>query len=156
MDVAGRGGFGTVRVAVGVDPEHAAGPVRAGEAAERPDRNGVVAAEHERMQTLLDRARNEVRNPLAGLLDRRQEANALAAHLRRLGNCTLDVPPVEHRPPQPLDASSQAGVADRGGSHVDAAPARPEVETRTDQGNGPLVRLRTHSAETTVARNVGD
>src|SRR5438067_835444 len=88
VDVAGRGGFGTVRVTVGVDPEHAAGPVRAGEAAECPDRNGVVTAEHERMQTLLDRTRNEVRNPLAGLLDRRQEANALAAHLCRLGNCT--------------------------------------------------------------------
>ena len=151
VDVAGRRRLRPVHVAVRVDPEHAARPVRTREPTQRPDRDGVVAAEHERVQALFDRARHEVRHPLARLLDRRQEADAFAAHLRRLGNRTLDIAPVENRPAQALDPRREAGIADCRRSHVDAAAPCPEVEARADQGDGPSVRLHPHPSETTLA-----
>jgi len=61
----------------------------------------------------------------------------------RLGDRRLHVAEVDHRPPEPLQAVAEAGVADRGGPHVDAAAARAEVEWSADDGDRPE-RLRHH------------
>src|SRR5439155_19236602 len=119
---------------------------------ERPDRDRVVAAEHKWLQPLLDRASDQVRHPLACLLDGRQEANALAAHLRRLGNRPFDVAPIEDRSAETLDPRREASVPDRGGAHVDPAAASAEIEARPDQGNRPSVGLHVHAAETTFVQ----
>ena len=52
VHVAARRGRGPVQVAVRIDPEDAAGAVRLRHPAERPDRDRVVAAEHERQVAL--------------------------------------------------------------------------------------------------------
>ena len=63
VDVAARRRLGRVHVGVGVDPEHAADAPGACEAAERPHRDRVVAAEHERQRALLERQADEPWRP---------------------------------------------------------------------------------------------
>src|SRR5947207_11605621 len=136
---------------MGIEPKDAADTVCAGETAERADRDRVVAAEHERLKPFVDRPRDEVRDALAGLLDRREEAHALAAHLGRLRYRSLDVAPVIDVPTQAFDPRVEARVPDRGRPHVDPSPAGAEVEARADQGNGPCIRLHGHEPEITFA-----
>ena len=80
VDVAARRRLGPVQVAVRVEPEHAAGAARAGEAAERAERDRVVAAEHERQVALrrpLARPASAIRSQVA--LISAQVAHALVA-----------------------------------------------------------------------------
>ena len=61
VHVAGRRGLGRVQVAVRVEPEHAADAAGTREPAERSERDGVVATEHERQRPLLQREPDEPR-----------------------------------------------------------------------------------------------
>ncbi len=70
-------------------------PVLAREAAERAERDGVVAAEHERHRSLLERPADETGDLPAGREDLRQVAGALVLLLRRLEHRRLDVAPVD-------------------------------------------------------------
>ena len=102
------------------------------EPAERPHRDRVVAAEHERQRSLLERQLDEAGDAAARRLDLRQVARALVRLGRRLQHRRLDVAPVQAVVADPGQPLVQAGVADRRGAHVDAAPAGAEVERRTD------------------------
>ena len=120
--------------------------MRRREAAERPERDGVIAAEHERNRArarLLDDLRGD---PLARRLDLRKKARALVAERRRLGHGRLDVPVVANRVAEALEPLLEARVANRRRPHVDAAPALPEVERRADDRDLALC-ARLHGAE---------
>ena len=153
MDVPARAGLGRVDVAVRVDPEHAAGAVHRRKAAERAERDGVVAAEHERDRAgarLLDHLR---RDPGAGRLDLGQEPRPLVLHRRRLRHRGLDVPVVAHRVAEAREALLEPGVADGRRPHVDAAPALPEVERRADDGD---LACRAHRGNLTTLSRRGE
>ena len=120
---------------MGVDPEDAAGAAPRREPAERPERDRVVAAEHERQTALLDRAGDERGDLLAGGDDLGQEADPIVADGRGLGHCGLDVPPVRDGAAELGQPRLEPCVADRGRPHVDAAPSGAEVERRSDDGD---------------------
>ena len=107
-----------------VEPEHAARATHAGKAAERSERDRVVAPEDERQVPALDGTCDELRDPLAGLLDLRQETRTLVADRACLGNGGHDVAPVLAAPPELRDLRVEAGVANRGRAHVDARAGR--------------------------------
>jgi hypothetical protein len=79
---------------VGVEPEHAAGPVGGGKAAERPERDGVVAAEDDRDGAFLGHRRHTTGNALAGVLDLGEEACTRVSGRGRFRDRSLDVAPV--------------------------------------------------------------
>ena len=132
VHVAGGGGLGRVQVAVRVEPEHAADAAGAREPAERSQRDGVVAAEHERQRVLLERERDEPGDAAARRLDLRQVARAGVRLLRRLQHGGLDVAPVEDVVADRVEPVVEPRVADRGRAHVDAAAAGAEVERGAD------------------------
>ena len=129
-----------------VDPEHPAGPQRLREAAERADRDGVVAAEHERKAPAGHRGGHEASDPLAGREDLRQEASVLVPHLRRFGDGRVDVPAVLAGTAEALDPRVEARIADRRRPHVHPAAPRAEVEWRPDHGDR-LLRLHRHGGQ---------
>ena len=121
---------------MGVDPQHGAGPVGAREAAESPDRHGVVAAEDERQVAALTCLADERRDAPARALDRVEVARTRIADLGRLWKPGADVAPVDAAAPEPLDPLLETGVSDRRRAHVDTAPARAQIEARADHGDG--------------------
>ena len=133
---------------MGVDPDHAAGlPGSGGEAGERPDRDRVVAAEHERPRALAHRLLDQRRELRAGLEDLRQVPRPLVDERERLGLRRDDVAAVgdgEADLGQPL---LEPCVPDRRRAHVDAAPGLAEVERRADDRDGTL-----HGAEPYLGR----
>ena len=106
VHVAARRGLRTVEVSVGVDPEHSARAVEAGEPADRAERDRVVAAEHQRAVALLERCDDEPGDVLARLLDLRQEPCLLVAGGDRLGDRSANVAPVHRRTPISLSRAS--------------------------------------------------
>jgi CheY-like chemotaxis protein len=96
----------------------------------------VVTAEHQRLVAFLDRARQELGNPLVRLLDLRQEPEPLVADRARLRDGRRDVAPILHAPAEALDASVEARIADRRGAHVDATPPGAQIERRADDRDG--------------------
>ena len=129
-----------------IDPEDAARSLRLRETAQRADRNGVVAAEHERHASAGHRRGHELRDPLAGREDLRQEACVLVPHLGRLRHGRVDVPAVLARSAEALDPRVEACVADRGRAHVDPTAPGAEVERRPDHGDR-LLRLHRHGGQ---------
>src|SRR5207253_8432809 len=77
VDVPRRRGLRAVEVTMGVEPEHPTRTFRLGKTAERSEGDRVVATEDERQEAALDRTRHQFCDPLARLLDLRQEARAL-------------------------------------------------------------------------------
>ena len=150
MDVSGRRGARPIQVAVGVQPEHAAGPGSSREATEGAQCNRVVAPEHEGQEALLDRVRDVVRDPLAGLLDLRQEANPLIADGARLRDGRHHIPPVEAAPAELLDSRLEPCVADRRGAHVHSAAARTQIEPGTDHRHRLEGFLSVHAGKASV------
>ena len=139
VDVSARTRLRSVEVAVCVEPEDRARAVDARQPADAPERNRVVSAENERERSVADGVFDEAGDLGARFLDRLEEADALAADLRGLGDRGGDVAEVDVLASQSLDALLEPCVADRGGSHVDAAAARPEVEGGADHGDRPAV-----------------
>ena len=122
----------TVEIAVRVEPEHTARPVRGREASERAERGRVVPAKYKRELPFLQRAADHAGDALAGLLDRAEETRALVPLVGRLGDRHRHVAVVDHLAPERAEPLGETGVADRGRAHVDATAARTEVERRTD------------------------
>jgi len=73
VDIPARRRLRRVQIAVRVEPEHSAGPVRARHPDERAERDGVVAAEHERERGTPGGFLDERRDVVAQLEDLRQE-----------------------------------------------------------------------------------
>ena len=152
MHVAARRRLGRVQVAVRVDPDDAARPVRRRHADERPERDRVVAAEHERRRagarvraatsfaTWSHSSRICGRKRARSSPDAVDSATGASTLPRSLG---LDA---ERR----REMLRQPGVADRRRPHVDAAPAGAEVERGADQGHVPLGRLHAHGSKANV------
>ena len=115
-----------------VDPEDTSDAACPGEAAERAERDRVVAAEDERQRVLIEREADEPCDPAAGRLDLGEVARALVGVLGRLEHGRLDVAPVEHVVAELAQPVVETGVADRGRPHVDAAASRPEIERGAD------------------------
>ena len=112
----------------------------------------MVAAQHDRRLFVAAGLCDELRNAVAELEDRAQEACALVTLVHRFGDRRRDVAEV-HR----FDAERVAEmlvetrVADRGRAHVDAAAAGSEVERRADQGHPALRWLHAHGHKANVS-----
>ena len=116
------------------------------QAAERPERDGVISPEDERNRArirLLDDLRGD---PLAGLLDLRQEACPLVAKRRCLRDRRLDVPVVAHAIPEAREPLLEPCVAHGGRPHVYSAAALAEIEGCTDDRDIAFAVAR-HGAE---------
>ena len=162
VDVAAGRGRRRVDVGVRVQPDDAAGPAeRPGQAAQRADRDRVVAAQHQRHLAVRHRPGDPVGKLLAGAADRRPVAGGGIALVERLHHARADVAVIVDDVAQLGHPLAQLGVADRGRPHVHAAPARPEVERRADHANRPRIvrslRARIHAARWyAIVRRGGD
>src|SRR5829696_491919 len=107
-------------------------------AADRPDRDRVVPAEHERKRAALRRRPHLLGDSLAGLADLGEEAGFLVAGGHRLADARVDVAPVLRCDPELDEALAQPRVANRGRAHVHAAPACAEVELGPDDRDTPF------------------
>ena len=124
----------------------AAGAVHLRHAAERADRDRVVAAEHERDRPAAARVLDQRRDALARALDRLEVARPRIADLGRLGQAHVHVAPVDALDAEARDPLLQPRVPDRARPHVDAAPAGTEVEPGADHGHRAAVRA-THGTQ---------
>src|SRR4029453_14197830 len=131
MDVSRGRRVGRGQVAMCVQPQDAPSS-RSREPTQRPHRDRVVAAEHQRHQAFPAGSLDFSRDPRACLEDLVQESSALDARLTRLGERRLDVAAVLDLDARALEPFAQARVPDRRGPHVDAAAARAEIERRSD------------------------
>ena len=102
------------------------------EPTERSQRDGVVAAEHERLRALLECEADEPGDAAARRFDLGQVARARVRLLGRLQHRGLDVAPVEDVVADPVEPVVEPRVADGGRPHVDASAARAEIERRSD------------------------
>src|SRR5947209_6236488 len=131
--VAGRRGQRRVDVAVRVDPDHpgrlAARPPDAGD---RAHRDRVVAAEHQRKRALRDDVVDDSGQLVADRLDDREVLRVLLGNARRLGDRDAQVAVVGHRDAELLQRLLQPRVADRRGTHVDAAAVGAQVHRHAD------------------------
>ena len=123
---------------MGVDPDDATGqPVSCREPAERPQRDRVVAPEHERDGSGRDRLTDEPGDPSAGLEDLGEVARALVAERGRLLHGGLHVAAVLDLVAKPAKPLFQTRVADRRRSHVDTATPLAEIERGADDRDSP-------------------
>jgi hypothetical protein len=120
---------------VGIQPDDPARPVHPVQAAERPQSDGVVAAEHERNRAAGGRLRDQLRDVAAGLLDLGEEARVLVPRVDRLRDGGADVPSVRVLVAKPRDPGVEPRIADGGRAHVDATAPGAEVERSTDDGH---------------------
>ena len=135
-----------------VEPQHAARAVHPREACERPERDRVVAPEHERQLALRRRLRDHVRDTPAGLLDLPEEPRPLVAHRRGFGDRRFDVPAVDALVPEIGEPRVKARVADSRRTHVDAAAACSEIERCSDDGDPAFGFLQEHRGKANVRR----
>jgi hypothetical protein len=118
-----------------IDPEHAAGAVHARHPNERPEPDGVIAAEDERQIPVPHRALDEARDLRPRLLDLREEPSTLVLDLGRLRHGRLDVAEVDRIVADFAQPRLQSRIADRGRAHVNTAPPRAEIERSADHGD---------------------
>ena len=111
-------------------------PAAAARPASVPDRDRVVAAEHERPRALAHGLLDERRELRAGVEDLREVARALVHERERLRHRRDDVAAVGDGKPDLGQPLVEAGVADRRRPHVDTAPGLAEVEGCTDDRDG--------------------
>ena len=145
MHVPARARLRRVDIRVRVDPEHAAGAVDGRQPAERPERHRVVAAEDERDLARRSGLGDEPRNPLARLLDLREEARALVVQRGLLRLRARHIPSVAHLVPEAAKPLLEPRRTHRRRPHVDTAPALAEVERGPDDRHVSLRLL--HGAE---------
>ena len=110
--------------------------MRDGEAAQRAEGDGMVAAEHERQRAGADRLPHEQRNLRTGGEDLGQVARSLVVHRGRLRLGRLDVPEVPDVVTQRDEPFLEIRVAKGGGAHVDPAAPLTEVERGADDRDG--------------------
>src|SRR5205814_2076380 len=119
------------------------------EPAERPDRDRVVAAEHERQVAALARVVDERGDALARAFDRLEVTGARVADLGRLREPDADVAPVDADTPELLDPLLEPRVPDRRRAHVDTAPPGAQIEPGADHGDRPQRFLDCHFGKAT-------
>ena len=135
-----------------VDPHDAARAMRLRHPDERAERDGVVAAEHERQRAAAGRSRDELREAVAEVEDLAEVAGVLVAHVRRLDDRRDDVAAVGDAHAELVrELLLEARVADRGRAHVDAAPPRAQVERGADDGDLADCFVDAHGAEANAA-----
>jgi hypothetical protein len=117
---------------VSIEPEDSAHARAGGEAAQRPERHRMVAAQNERRQPLVPGAPHPVGDVLARGSDLREEARPRVALVDFLGHDQLDVAGVDASDTELLQMGLEPRVADRRGAHVHTAPAGPEIERGAD------------------------
>src|SRR6476620_4768500 len=113
---------------MGVDPEHAARAVNGRHAAERPERNRVVATEHQRHRAPRRRLGHPCGDELARVVDLWEKAGPFVTKRRRLGDGRLDVSLVAHDITKTYEALLETRVPDCRRPHVDSAAALAQVE----------------------------
>ena len=111
----------------------------------------MVAAEHERHETSSTALRHELGDPLAGLLDLREEPDTLVADGARLGNRRHDVTPVDTAPPELLDPSVEPRIADRRGPMSTPRRPAPRSSGGTDHRDRIHRALSNHRGKASVA-----
>ena len=120
---------------------------------ERAERDRVVAAEDERQRPAAGRIRDELGQPVAEVEDLREVTRVLVTHVRRLHDRRDDVARVVDLDAEFLrELLVEARVADRGRPHVDAAPARAEIERSADHVDLADGVLNAHDAEANAPR----
>ena len=108
----------------------------------------VVAAEHDRHRAFVERRQRRLIHLLADLRDVADVFLALVAQLLRFGNRRREVALVDDRVAERGEPLAEAGDAERGRPHVDAAPAAAEVERHADDVDGlHIARFRLQSSE---------
>jgi hypothetical protein len=142
VDVAARRRLGGVEVAVRVEPDDAEVAVP-GQTRGGPDGDGVIPAEHERELAVGDGLRDRLREAPADRPRLVEELRAALDGFARVGVAFLrsrnrEVPAVRARESHPLQLVGQAGVPDRRGPHVHAAPVRAEVHRHADDACCPV------------------
>ena len=123
---------------MGVDPDRPAGAVHLAEPAERPQRHRMVSAEHDRNEAVPRRVADELGDVPARLLDLREEAGLLVHDRRRLRDRSADVAPVDVLVAELDDPRGEAGVPNRGRTHVNTATPGAQIEGRADDGDFAL------------------
>jgi CheY-like chemotaxis protein len=111
----------------------------------------MIAAENERDLAPSPRLIDELCDAIAQREDLRQEPRALVVGVERLDDRRLDIAQIVGLDPERLGQMlRQLGIPDRRRPHVDAAPARPEIERGTDESHTPRSRLRAHASKANV------
>src|SRR5439155_24427344 len=130
-----------VHVAMSVHPEQAdrqllrpARPIGGGRDRSRPQ--AVIAAEHHRHRTLVQRSERRLIDLLADLRDVADVLLLLVAQLLRLRNRRREVALVDDGVSETNKPFAEPRDAKRGRAHVDAAPAAPQVEGNADDVYG--------------------
>ena len=96
----------------------------------------MIAAEHDRHGTFVERSQRGLVELQADLRDIADVFLVLVAQLLRFGNWRGQVAFVDDRVAQCGKLLAKPGDAEGGRSHVDAAPAAAEVEGHTDDVDG--------------------
>jgi CheY-like chemotaxis protein len=112
----------------------------------------MIAAEHERQLARTHRLGDELRDAVAELENLREEVRTPVSFAReRLDDGGRDVAAIVRLDTElPGEMLGQLGRADRRRAHVDAAPARPEVERGADEGHLTPGRLHRHGRKANV------
>jgi CheY-like chemotaxis protein len=151
VDVAARRRLGAVHVSVRVEPQHPAGPTGASQPAERAERDGVVAAEHQRQVPVLHSSGDEAGDALARGLDLAEIAHTLVAHGDRLGHGRLDVAEIDVAQAELCDPVVEACIPNGRRAHVHPAAPGPEIETGADDSDGLPCLLSRHRGKASFA-----
>ena len=120
--------------------------MRGGETAERPERDRVVATEHDRHIARAHRRLDQIGDRATRGQDLREIPGALVGERRGLGHGRRDVPTIRDDVPDRREPLDETRVADRGRPHVDATSALSEVEGSADDGDRPCSG-RVHGCE---------
>ncbi len=145
MDIAGRACLAGIEVAVGIEPDDADLPAGAGGAADRAERDAVVAAQHDRQRPCREPFFHAIGQRLDGRDDLRQVLEARVTRLAglRLGNG--DGVEVIYVVSERLQLLGEVGVTDGARPHVHAAAVGAEVHrdaNQTDMHGYPRVFAR--------------
>ena len=141
VHVARGRGLRGVDVGVGVDPEHAdlllLAAIELRHAGDRPRRQRVVPAQHQRRHAFFKRLHHGFGGARAGFGNLLQIAGVLAAKSLGFGNFDEDITAVGDLVAQRLKPRLEAGNAHGRGAHVDPAAAGAHVQRNTDDANAP-------------------
>lgn len=132
MDIAGGGGGGGVDVRVGVEPEEAELLAllveEVADAGDGTGSEGVVAAEDEGGESLVHGVRDGLGGAGAGVSNFGEEAGIGCAGGLGFSDFDADVAAVGDFVTEGFEVGFEAGDAEGGGAHVDAAAGSAEVE----------------------------
>ncbi len=149
VHVAARRTRRRVDIRVGIHPDHASGStVSPRQAAQRADRDRVVAAQHQRYLAGRDHIGHLAGKLFTGRLDRVPVARLRIALIEPLERGCAHIAAVGWPAAERLEPLGQAAVADRRGAHVDTTPPRTQVKRSPDHADRNLGLWGAHAADT--------